>query len=192
VSKDIALVLIGGIIGLLSSLLTTWFSWKLENDGNIKVYCRIVGSSIDHKEFGVYCSEEDEKYIRVSIWVDMFNTSGLPKFIRDFNVIAFDGVKGIMPFMQIQASGLGKETQHNLGNNQMYSFIIEPHSVKRYETELMLKEKDIKNKDRRITSLKTRYYDEKDQRIECVLYRFKKNDVWKVQLFDYEKEWIKI
>lgn len=184
--RDILLLLVGGGISLFSSLLTIVFSKWFDNKGEIKVYCRIVGSASDKNEFGAYKMQNNRNVIRLPMWVDVFNTSNRTRFIRDFNIVACNNYKEIVSFTQIQGTD-----KIDYGNDQMYSFVVEPHSAKRYKIEVMLNQKDVPT-DKQITSLKAKYYSEKDTKITKEIYKFKVNDIWEDQKYEHEKQWIKV
>ena len=188
-SNDVQLVLIGGLISIFSSFASVWFSKILNNPGSIKVFCKFTGSKKDQNTFGVYKSKSGDSFMRLPMWIDIFNTYGHASFVRDFNILAYDGNHLVKEFVQIQA--IGDITNSEMGNNQMYSFVVDGHGVKRFNTEFILSHNGPLT-DKRITTLKARYYDERGRKHIKAIYNFSCNDIWDVQRFEYKNEWIEI
>ena len=182
--------LVGSIIGALATLSSTWLTKKLQEKGKVSVFCRLVASLPDGREFGIYQSGDGTGMImRVPMWIEVCNTSGISRFIRDVNVVGCIDKQEICEFIQFQGSNLGKENELIYGDNQAYTFVAEGNSTKRFHVEFAIKQSDLSEDSRNINSLRIRYYDEKNKKHTKEFYRITDNPVWSIRKFGYKKQW---
>ena len=185
--------LAGSIIGALATLSSTWLTKRLQEKGNVSVFCRLVGSLADGKEFGIYKSDDRSGLVmRVPMWVEVCNTSGISRFVRDVNVVGCIGKREVCEFIQFQAYNLGEQNQVIYGDNQAYTLVVEGNSTRRFQVEFAIKQVEISEKDRNIDSLWIRYYDEKNRKHIKEFYKISDNPVWSIRKFDYKRRWFEV
>lgn len=183
--------LAGSIIGALATITSVWLNKKIQESGKVKVFCRFVASKGDGKEFGIYNAGDGSGLImRVPMWIELCNTSGISRYIRDINIVAFKDGKEISEFTQFQGQNIGKENELSYGNNQAYTLVVEANNTMRFNVEFSLKESDIENI--QIDTLKMRYYDEKNKCHFKELYKISDNPVWSIRKFEIKKQWIEV
>ena len=182
--------LAGSVIGALATLASTWLARRMQEKGSISIFCRLVASVPDGKEFGIYQSGSGSGLImRVPMWIEVCNTSGISRFVRDVNVVGCIGKKEVCEFIQFQGNNLGKENEILYGDNQAYTFVVEANSTKRFQCEFAIKQYDLPEESRLIDSLSIRYYDEKNKKHVNQFYKITDNPVWSIRRFDYKKQW---
>lgn len=122
--------LLGAIIGALASLATIWLNKKIQSHGKILLYAKIVNSKDPiGKPWGFYkIKNKSELYMQVPIWLDVCNTCGISRIIRNVNLYAYANKNEVAVFTQIQRIGDGKEAIL-LGNNEAYTFVIPSNSA---------------------------------------------------------------
>lgn len=191
IAKISALAALGGsVIGALATLASTWLAKHMQEKGSVSVFCRLVASKPDGREFGIYQSGDGTGMImRIPMWIEVCNTSGISRFIRDINVVGCIGKKEVCEFIQFQGNNLGKENEILYGNNQAYTFVVEGNSTRRFQVEFAVKQFELSEEDRNIDSLWIRYYDEKNRKHIKEFYKITDNPIWSIRKFDYKKRW---
>ncbi len=185
--------IIGAVIGALSSLLSAWVARKSAESGKIDVYCRFVFTKSFKEGFGIYNSSETSgKVLIVPMWIEVANKSMSTKYIRDFNVIAYNQKKKVAEFLQIQGINIGKETEQEFGNHQSYSFVVEGKTIQRFYAEFILHESELQETNKVFNTLKARYYEENGRKKESVIYSSPEPINWENGAIPYKKEWISI
>ena len=184
-------VLIGAVIGACASLLSSFVSRKVTELGRVDVFCRIVHSKTGRKSFGVYNSSITNKHVLIiPMWMEMANTAMSAKYIRDFNVVAYNNNEMVAEFVQIQGINIGEENELEFGNHQSYSFMVDGKTIQRFELEFMLHESSLQDENKAFNVLKVRYYDERGNRTENTIYSNSSPIEWKIGDIPYKKEWI--
>jgi len=189
-----ALAAIGGaLIGACASLLNTWLSKRVSESGRVDVFCRFVHSKASEECFGIYKSGKTNGLVmRIPMWIEIANTSMTPKYIRDFNIIAFNQEIEVAEFTQMQGINLGTEKEQELGNHQMYSFVVDGKEIKRFDVEFILQDANLTDEEKTFTTLKARYFTESGKKIEKVIYSDDKTIAWKIGAISHKKEWISV
>jgi len=168
VNQQIALIsagaaLLGSIIGAVSTLLATWFAKKLQENGTVSLHTKIVhtkGNS--NKTWGYYRSQEKQGlYMQIPLWLDVCNTTGISRILRNVNLYAYSKKQEIASFNQIQRIGDG-ENATLLGDDESYTLVIPANSARRFNLEFILHEQDIPQEHRQFDELVFTYFDEKN------------------------------
>lgn len=182
--------LLGSFIGAFATLASTWLGQRLRECGKVSVFCRLVGSKSDGREFGIYQSGDGTGMVmRVPMWIEVCNTSGISRFIRDINIVGCIGKKEVCEFVQIQGSNIGKENEDAYGDNQSYTFVVEGNSTKRFYTEFVIKQFELSEEVRNFNCLRVRYFDEKNRKYTKEFYKITDNPLWLIRKFSYKKQW---
>lgn len=153
--------MLGAIIGAAATLLATWLEKRIQQQGKVRVYVKFVGSKLaDHRRIGFYKSETSSGLgMRIPVWVEVCNTCGVSRILRDVNFYAYQDKQEVFSFKQIQRIGDG-ENKIVLGNNETYTLVIPPNSACRFNMEFHKKEADLSEK--QFNKLYLAYYDEKN------------------------------
>lgn len=92
----------------------------------------------------------------------------------------------------MQGFNLGTEKEQELGNHQMYSFVIDGKEIRRFNVEFMLHNVNLNNEEETITALKARYYTENGKKVEKTIYTNDEAISWNIGPIRYKKEWIPV
>ena len=155
--------LLGAIIGALAAIASTWVAKKLQTTGKVSLFAKMVysKSSVD-KACGYYrCQNEAGLYLRIPLWLDIVNTSGISRIVRNVNLYAYSNKKEIAAFTQIQCIENNGKT-FVLGDNGAYTFVIPPNSACRFDVEFMLKETEVPTEKKEFDEIILSYFDEKN------------------------------
>lgn len=181
--------LLGAVIGALATLVATWLTKKLQTSGKVSLFAKMVysKSSVD-KACGYYqCQTEPGLCLRIPLWLDIVNTSGISRIVRNVNLYAYSDKKQIATFTQIQRIGDG-ESKIPLGSNEAYTFVIPPNSACRFNVEFMLKETELSPDEKEFDEIVLSYFDEKNR-----IHAFHLINVgfcWVEKKIPIEKQWI--
>ena len=179
----------GAVIGALATLVATWLTRKMQEYGKISLFAKMVYSkSSADKACGYYRSQMGPGlYLRIPLWLDIVNTSGVSRIVRNVNLYACSDKKEIASFTQIQRIGDG-ESAILLGNNEAYTFVIPPNSACRFDVEFMLAERDMSADEKEFDEIVLSYFDEKNRihAYHLVNVEF----CWVEKKIPMEKQWI--
>lgn len=181
--------LLGAVIGAIATLAATWLTKRMQMTGKVSLYAKIVysKSSID-PACGCYPSGTSEGlFLRVPLWLDIVNTCGVPRIVRNVNLHAYSAKKAVAPFTQIQRITDGDDSIY-LGNNGAYTFVIPANSACRFDVEFILKEVELPESGKQFDKIILSYFDEKD----CVhAFQLMRQDFcWTLGEIKTEKGWI--
>lgn len=126
------------------------------------------------------------------MWIEIANTSMTAKFIRDLNIVAFNGNKKVAEFSQLQGSNIGTKDELEYGNHQSYSFMVPEKAIEHYYVEFILQEATLQNNNKEFNIIKARYYDENGKKHEKVVYSSKQPIEWNYGTLKHKKEWISL
>ena len=131
--------ILGSIIGAAASLLAVKKKKKIQASGKISLYVKIVHSkSTSHLPWGFYKSRQKSGlYFQVPLWLDVVNTCGISRVIRNFNLYAYKEKTEVASFIQVQRIGDG-ENAILLGDHESYSLVIPANSTRRFDLEFIL------------------------------------------------------
>ena len=82
--------LIGAVIGAVAAIASTWVAKKLQTVGKVSLFAKMVYSKGPvEKACGYYhCQNESGLYLRIPLWLDIVNTSGISRIVRKVTVYA--------------------------------------------------------------------------------------------------------
>ena len=117
----------------------------------------------NHQTWGYYTSEREQgRYMAVPLWLDVCNTSGISRILRNVSLSAYSDKKEIASFKQIQRSGDGEEAIL-FGDQESYTLVIPANSAKRFEMLFALHEAELLSGEKDFDELILTYFDEKNQ-----------------------------
>lgn len=192
-NQQIALIsagaaLLGAIIGAFATLASTWLNKKVLSSGKVLLFGKIVYSKADNRSWGYY--KRDNKpglFMQVPIWLDVCNTCGTSRILRNVNLYAYTGKHEIASFIQIQRVGDGEEAIL-LGDNESYTLVIPANCARRFDLHFELDEQELPPDKKAFDELVLTYFDEKNN---IRAFRFvKPNHCWVEGSLRVEKEWI--
>lgn len=193
-NQQIALIsagaaLLGAIIGALATLASTWLNKKVQTSGKVSLYAKIVYSKGNvSRSWGYYRSQNKlGLFMQVPIWLDVCNTCGVSRILRNVNLYAYAGKEEIASFTQIQRVEKGEETIL-LGDNESYTLVIPANCARRFDLNFMLHEQDLVVDKKVFDNLILIYFDEKN--IIHAFYFTNPNNCWIEGALRIEKQWI--
>lgn len=193
-NQQIALIsagaaLLGAIIGALATLATTWLNKKVQSSGKVSLYAKIVNSKGNiNKPWGYYKSENKSGlFMQVPVWLDVCNTCGVSRIIRNVNLYAYAGKDEVSAFTQIQRIGTGEEAIP-LGDNESYTLVIPSNSARRFDLSFILHEEELPPDKKAFDELILTYFDEKNN--VQAFHFVKPNHCWVEGALRIEKQWI--
>lgn len=181
--------LLGAVIGALATLAATWLNKKVQSYGKISLYAKIVYSKGKANMPWGYYKGQDGLFMQVPIWLDVCNTCGISRIIRNINLHAYSGKDEVATFTQIQRYGDG-EKAIPFGDNECYTLVIPANSARRYNLQFMLHEKELPPDKKAFDELILTYFDEKNN-IQAFHF-VKPNQCWIEGALKIEKQWISL
>lgn len=156
--------LLGSVIGAAATLLAAWMTKKIQASGKLTLHLKMVHAKGKiNKPWGFYRDQRRcELYMRVPLWLDVCNTSGISRIARNINLYAYKDKKEVASFTQIQRIGDG-DSKNALGDNESYTFVIPANSARRFSLDFMLRESDMPTEDKNFDELILTYFDEKNK-----------------------------
>lgn len=154
----------GALIGASATLFSTWLARKLQLSGKVSLYAKIVHIPTgDHRTWGYYYSEKIQQnlYMVIPVWLDICNTSGISRILRNVNLYAYSNGKELVSFTQIQRSGDGASAVP-FGENEAYTVVVSANSAKRVSMLFVLHEEDLQKDGKDFDELILKYFDEKN------------------------------
>lgn len=181
--------LLGSVIGAVATLLATWMSQKMQANGKLSLHLKMVNTKgAINKPWGFYRSQlKTGLFMQVPLWLDVCNTSGISRTVRNVNLYAYKDKKEVASFTQIQRIGDG-DSKIALGDNESYTLVIPANSARRFDLDFMLHESDIPTEDKSFDELILTYFDEKNK-----IHAFHFVDMdqcWGEGALKPKKEWI--
>lgn len=193
-NQQIALIsagaaLLGAIIGALATLAATWLNKKLQSSGKVSLYAKIVHTKGKiNMPWGYYKTENKSGlYMQVPIWLDVCNTCGVSRIIRNVNLYAYAGKDEVAAFTQTQRIGDGEDAIL-LGDNESYTLVIPANCARRFNLSFMLHEQELPPDKKAFDELILTYFDEKNN-IQAFHF-VKPNHCWVEGALRIEKQWI--
>ncbi|MBP1044420.1 hypothetical protein I6N95_25765 [Vagococcus sp. BWB3-3] len=187
--RDINLLIIGALISLVTTLcvqlIQLYISNYQKNKGKINIYFKSVYSSITSKPWGIDKSSNGI-ILLIPLWIEIQNTKGKNEIVRDLNLFLYKDNKRIKNMVQVTHTSNSEKTDY-FGDEGVYSFLLEPESIRRYKLNFTIKMSDVNEEFDRI---KIGYFDTKDKYRESIL--FETPDGWKTINTKIDSEWRKM
>lgn len=187
--RDVVLLIIGALISLTTTICLQLVQFLINryqiNKGKVNIYTKTVYNKVTSKPWGIYKLRSGESLI-IPLWIELHNTKGKKEVVRNLNLILYYGNKKVKSMVQISHYKDTEEKVEYYGNKGIYTFILEPESIVRYNLQFSLR-KDIELVFDRI---KISYYDTKDSYCEYLL--FDAPDGWGSKDTRIDDEWRKI
>ena len=181
-------VIIGGLIGFLSSLLMFLIQIIFDKKGKLYIYFRRV-NVLENMGWGI-----KNGCFMIPMYIDFLNTTNVNKAVRDFSLYIYDGDEKYIKFAQASMA-LKDENEKGVEKkygqvNDRYSFAIGPKSIVTADCLFMLKTSELRINDN-YKRIVVRYYDENNHRHEYELSKFEYKGQSNCS-FDVDKDWIRL
>ncbi len=188
--KDIILIVIGAIIGFVSSMGMLVIERIFEREGKIKIYYKFISTKSDQRPWGIRKYETNMLSMVIPLVFEIQNTSNITRVIRDVNVEMFKEKEFVGKMIQIEYEEDRKNIEKTSYGDEdnSYSFVLNPRSIKRYRCLFTyhIDTNNINEKD--FDKLYISYYDENDNKIKLIA---KKNlDGWRTNNLLPDRDWI--
>lgn len=181
--QDIILLIIGGLIAILSSVVTLIVTKMIDRYGKLKIYKKIVYSKDNSgKTWGCFNGAEG-LFFQIPLWIEIQNTSNSAHVVRNLNACLYRDNKEVALMTQIN-----KINDNILANDGAYSFIVEPRSIKKYDCHFTIKKREILG-DCDFDEVKITYYDFNDTQHIMHLKGVNLQESWNMKRNQPDKEW---
>lgn len=194
VNQQIAVIsagaaLLGSVIGAAATLFATWMTKKMQESGELSLHLKLVNTKgTINKPWGFYKSQMNSGlFMQVPLWLDVCNTSGIPRILRNVNLYAYSNKTEVAAFTQIQRIGDG-ESAVKLGDNESYTLVVPGNSARRFDLDFILHEQELPEDNRNYDELILTYFDEKN-----TIHAFRFTEVekcWTEGSLSVPKNWI--
>lgn len=154
--------ILGSVIGAAATIFATYLSPKIQRSGKVRLYAKIVYLKNGNQQTWGFYSSNPGIYMQVPIWLDVCNTSGISRVVRNINLYAYFKKREIASFTQIHRSDDSKRII-TFGENEAYTLVIPSNSAKRFDLLFFLQEKDIESENKYFDELILSYYDENNK-----------------------------
>lgn len=155
---EIFLIIIGAVIGFISSIGTTIVAELIKEQGKVKVYYKIVFSKVSNGRTWGFQNSSSGLVFEIPLWIELLNTSNTVRVVRDLNILLYRNGKELGEMKQITNVN---DTWY--GQEGAYSFILQPRSINSYDLEFLIKKKDM-GEDLQFDEIRLRYFDENDNK----------------------------
>lgn len=173
------------MLGFVSSIGSTIVTYWLNRIGKVKLYTKMVYSGYPRwKSWGFYRKDEDIIF-QVPIWLEIHNTSKIPRVIRDVNIDLVNQGKVISIMNQCNDITLEGIVDY-YGTEGSYSFTAEPLSITKYKCQFIIRKSEIKGNPE-FNEIRLSYFNERGQKKSYHLRYV--NDCWKPGPLDLDTDW---
>lgn len=186
---DFLMVLAGGVIGLLSSLIIIGIQQWINHRGKTRIYFKITSITFLEKgQIGWGCKQEGNQLaFLVPMNIELCNTSNVTRVVRDLSVHLYLGTEYIEKMTQIEYV-TGKDPEEYGTDNNAYSFALAPRSIHHHKCLFMYSIRTDQRKAIIFDTMKMRYYDEKDVLHEEMIDTGLAN-CWSTMLYEPDEDW---
>lgn len=196
--NEIILILLGAIIGFVSSIGTIIVQKNLDKKGKLNIFYKRTSLFGSDGLPGEITDKDIDGYYNCSIplYLELQNTSNSTRVIRDFCLILYNKGKRVDKMYQIskmhstikKGSEITEEEYFEFGcDKNSYSFVLPPRSIQRQQCWFEYQYKIDSQEEVCFDEVKVRYFDEKNKE---KIFDFQKIDECKKnQQFTIDQEW---
>lgn len=187
---DLASAVIGGVLGFVASIGTLTAERIWDRVGRLSIFYRISSDGRNPvNTFGTFESSDGPIFVLPLIF-ELQNTSNTTRIMRDVSVNLYKGGCFVAEMKQVCQSrdSNGKETREYGGENQSYSFVIQPRSIQKLYGTYMYNPELEPQKEHDFDEIRLRYFDERNILREYHV-RYVENP-WEQQDLGGDEDWI--
>lgn len=178
--------LFGAFIGGVISVMGQFVPYLLNRKGKVMIFMRFVYSEANGKTWGIQKDTTSNTLsFRIPLWIEIINTKGIPKIIRNVSLYAYYKGKLVEEFTQVQ-----RVDSSTIGNNEKYTFVISAYNSERYR--LLYSASKEKLESKVIDEIRVSYYDDKNKFHESHLANVPQPFEWKIKDLTNPDGWIEI
>lgn len=174
-------ILISALISIIVSCVSSWITLSLPKLKKPKIYVKFVGSRLTESLSSLgYIKTTHGLSLHVPLWLDICNTTGVSKIIRNISLLAYKDSNFVAEFSQCQGNtnNPNKPGAIILGDEGAYTTVVPANSSKRLILEFDLLQGSIAPGTNQFNKLWLSYYDENDRQL-------------RYYLIDVDASWIK-
>lgn len=174
-------ILISALISIIVSCVSSWITLSLPKLKKPKIYVKFVGSRLTESLSSLgYIETTHGLSLHVPLWLDICNTTGVSKIIRNISLLAYKDSNFVAEFSQCQGNtnNPNKPGAIILGDKGAYTTVVPANSSKRLILEFDLLQGSIAPGTNQFNKLWLSYYDENDRQL-------------RYYLIDVDASWIK-
>lgn len=196
--KDVILLLIGAGIGVFASIATLIAERWFNHAGRIKIYYKIYSADPGRgRAYGFSRTSDGKLHFRVPIIFEIQNTSYATRVIRDVSLVLYKGQTLVSKMQQVNDSVstlwtgndvTGTNTVEYGGENNSYSLVLEPTSIKKVKCLYVLVINENESAGKQFDTVQLEYFDERDRKRTFVIAKI--NDCWKEKRLQISADWI--
>ncbi len=195
--NEVLLLVIGAIIGILSSMATMIIQSISEKAGRLAIYTKFnCLKNMGQEGWGTFDNSEGGITLLIPAIFEVENTSKRARVMRDVSLVLMNGNSAVAKMVQInylqttskRNNQITKEEEHYYGDeNGSYSFVVDPVSIKRENCVYLYKIAMTEKNKMEFDSIGLQYYDEKNRR---KLYKIREYPGWELKNNDVDADWI--
>ncbi len=174
-------ILISALISIIVSCVSSWITLSLPKLKKPKIHVKFVGSRLTESLSSLgYIETTHGLSLHVPLWLDICNTTGVSKIIRNISLLAYKDSNFVAEFSQCQGNtnNPNKPGAIILGDEGAYTTVVPANSSKRLILEFDLLQGSIAPGTNQFNKLWLSYYDENDRQL-------------RYYLIDVDASWIK-
>lgn len=184
-------ILISALVSVIVSCVSSWITLSLPKLKKPKIHVKFVGSRITKSLSSLgYIETSNGISLHVPLWLDICNTSGVSKIVRNISLFAYKDSEFVAEFTQCQGNtnNPNKPGAIILGDEGTYTTVVPANSSKRLVLEFDLLQSTIISRANQFNKLYLSYYDENDKQICYFLANVNVN--WIERPLASSKQWI--
>ena len=174
-------ILISALISIIVSCVSSWITLSLPKLKKPKIHVKFVASRLTESLSSLgYIETTHGLSLHVPLWLDICNTTGVSKIIRNISLLAYKDSNFVAEFSQCQGNtnNPNKPGAIILGDEGAYTTVVPANSSKRLILEFDLLQGSIAPGTNQFNKLWLSYYDENDRQL-------------RYYLIDVDASWIK-
>lgn len=165
-------ILISALVSIIVSCVSSWITLSLPKLKKPKIYVKFVGSRLTESLSSLgYIKTTNGLSLHVPLWLDICNTAGVSKIIRNISLLAYKDSNFVAEFSQCQGNtnNPNKPGAIILGDEGAYTTVVPANSSKRLILEFDLLQSSIAPGTNQFNKLCLSYYDENDRQLHYYL-----------------------
>lgn len=186
-------ILISALVSIIVSCVSSWITLSLPKLKKPKIYVKFVGSRITESLSSLgYIKTTNGLSLHVPLLLDICNTSGVSKIIRNISLFAYKDKDFIAEFKQCQGNTINsnKSDAVTLGDEGSYTTVVPANSSKRLTLQFFLSQRDVSMGVNQFNKLYLSYHDENDNLLSFYLTDI--DATWIEGTLVHPKQWISL
>lgn len=191
--EDYSSIFISALVSIIVACISSWITLSLPKFRKPKIYVKFVGSRITESLSSLgYIETSIGISLHVPLWLDICNTSGVSKIIRNISLFAYNDSKFIAEFKQCEGNtnNPNKPNAIILGDEGAYTTVVPANSSKRLTLQFFLYQSDVSIGTNQFNKLYLSYYDENNNLLSFYLTDIEAN--WIEGTLVHPKQWISL